>query len=293
MTAPPARAGRGRAPSLNPLAEEAQRRGLALLQPETARAPEFLAQFAALRPDLAVVVSYGQILPPAFLATPRLGCVNLHGSLLPRWRGASPVQAAILAGDAETGVCLQRVVSEVDAGAVLARRATPIAAHETAPELQARLAILGAELLRDFLDGLPAQAVALPPGDAQDPARVTHCRKIRKEQAALDWTRPAAELERFVRAMAGWPVARTHLPDGGVLLVHRARAVAPSARAVPGTLLEVGEEMLVACGEGALAVQEAQREGRARLSAAELVRGARLQAGERLGVYPGPADSLP
>ncbi len=291
VTAPPARAGRGRAPSVNPLAEEAQRRGLALLQPESARAPEFLAQFAALRPDLALVVAYGQILPPAFLATPRLGCVNLHGSLLPRWRGASPVQAAILAGDAETGVCLQRVVAELDAGAVLGRRATPIAAGETAPELQARLAELGARLLREFLDGLTPDLAALPHGEAQDPARVTHCRKIRKEYAALDWTRPAAELERFVRAMAGWPVARTHLPDGGVLLVHRARAIAPSASAAPGTLLELGAEMLVACGEGALAIQEAQREGRARLSAAELARGARLQAGERLGVYPGSADS--
>ena len=293
VTAPPARAGRGRAPSANPLAEEAQRRGVAVLQPESARAPEFLAQFAALRPDLALVVSYGQILTPAFLQTPRLGCVNLHGSLLPRWRGASPVQAAILAGDAETGVCLQRVVAELDAGAVLARRATPIGAGENAPELQARLAVLGAQLLREFLDGLPAESAALPPGETQDPARVTHCRKIRKEQAALDWTRPAAELERCVRAMAGWPVARTALPDGGVLLVHRARAAEGAAGAEPGALLAAGAEIVVASAPAPQAIQEAQREGRARLSAAELARGARLQAGQRLGGYPGPADSRP
>lgn len=290
VTAPPARAGRGRAPLPNPLAEEAIRRGLMLLQPESARAPDFLAQFEALRPDLAVVVSYGQILPRAFLTIPRLGCVNLHGSLLPRWRGASPVQAAIMAGDAQTGICLQRVAEELDAGEVLAQRATPIAAGESAPELQARLAALGAQLLREFLDGLSEDASALPAGVSQDAARVTHCRKIRKEQAELDWARPAADLERFVRAMAGWPVARTALPGGGVLLVHRGRVSRAEAAAVPGTLLEVGAEIVVACGSGALAIQEAQREGRARLSAAELARGARLQVGDRLGVYPGPAN---
>jgi methionyl-tRNA formyltransferase len=292
VTAPPGRAGRGRAPSINPLAEEAARRGLALLQPESARDLAFLAQFAALRPDLAIVVSYGQILPPVFLSTPRLGCINLHGSLLPRWRGASPVQAAILAGDAETGVCLQRVVAELDAGAVLAQRVTSIGPEESAPELQARLAGLGAQLLRDFLAALPANASALPAGEAQDAARVTLCRKIRKEQAALEWTRPATELQRFVRAMAGWPVARTMLPDGGVLLVHRSRLASEAAApAAPGTLLAVGEEIVVACGGGALAILEGQREGRARLAAAELARGARLQPGDRLSLYPGPAKS--
>lgn len=291
MTAPPARAGRGRAPSMNPLAAEAARRSIPVLQPESARDPGFLAQVAALRPDLALVVSYGQILPPAFLTIPRLGCVNLHGSLLPRWRGASPVQAAILAGDADTGVCLQRVVEELDAGAVLAQCATRIAEGENAPELSARLATLGAALLREFLDALPADAAALPPGEAQDPARVTRCRKIRKESAALDWSRPAEELDRAVRALAGWPVARTTLPDGGVLLVHRARPAPARGAAAPGTLLEIGAEITVACGTGALAILEAQREGRARQPAAEFARGARLRTGDRLGGYPGSPSS--
>jgi len=291
VTAPPARAGRGRSAAPNPLADEALRRGLHLLQPESARDPAFLAAFAALRPDLALVVSYGQILPPEFLAIPRLGCVNLHGSLLPRWRGASPVQAAILAGDAETGVSLQRVVAQLDAGAVLAQRATPLDESEGAPELQARLAVLGAVLLGEFLDSLPEDAAALPPGTVQAEEKVTICRKLRKEQAVIDWSRPAPELARFVRAMAGWPVARTVLPAGDALLVHRARSSGSAARAAPGTLLEIGPEILVACGSGALAILEGQREGRARLDAAELARGARLQAGDRLGGYPGPATS--
>lgn len=291
VTAPPARAGRGLVAAANEVADLAAARGVPTLRPARARDAEFLREFAAWRPDLAVVVAYGQILSREFLTTPRLACINLHGSLLPRWRGASPVQAALRAGDAETGVCLQRVVEELDAGEVLARRATPIGPREEAPALAARLAELGAALLREFLDALPEDASALPPGEAQDAARVTHCRKIRKEHATLDWSASADEVERFVRAMAGWPVARTALADGGALLVHRGRALAESSAAAPGTVLRLAPELVVACGAGAYVIEELQREGRARLSAVEFLRGVRLGPGDRLGGYPdAPAE---
>ncbi len=293
MTAPPARAGRGLAEAANELAAAAALRGLPVLQPASARDPAFLQHFSALRPDLAVVVAYGQILTRAFLAVPRLGCINLHGSLLPRWRGASPVQAALLAGDADTGVSIQRVVEALDAGAVLAARRLAIAPQEDAPALAARLAELGAHALREFLDALPDDLAALPAGATQDPAQVTICRKIRKEHAVLDWSRPAAAVDRFVRAMAGWPGARATLPAGGTLLIHRGAPELGPTRAASGTVLRADADLAVACGDGAYIVAEAQREGRARLSAAELLRGARLRPGDRLGGYPGSTIGRP
>jgi methionyl-tRNA formyltransferase len=291
VTAPPARAGRGRAAAVNPLAESAAARGVRVLRPESAHEEAFLAELEGLRADLGVVVSYGQILTQRFLASPRLGCVNVHASLLPRWRGASPVQAAILAGDARTGVCVQRVVEELDAGAVLAERATPIGEDEDAPALLARLSALGAELLREFLDGLDPAAAGLPPGRSQDPALVTHCRKLRKEHGVLDWSAPAAEIARRVRAFAGWPCARTALPGGEALLIHRGAALAePGGAALaepggaaPGAVLRAAERLIVACGAGAYEIFELQREGRARLTAREFLRGAALAPGDRLG----------
>lgn len=283
VTAPPARAGRGRGEAPNALAERAAARGVPTLRPVSAREEGFLSELEALRADLGVVVSYGQILTRRFLDAPRLGCVNLHGSLLPRWRGASPVQAAILGGDARTGVCVQKVAEELDAGAVLAERATAIGAEEDAPALFARLARLGAELLRDFLAGLDDAAAALPPGREQDSALVTHCRKVRKEHGVLDWSAPAVDIARRVRAYAGWPAARAVLPDGGTLLIHRGAAVAPPRAGMPGEVLAAGEELVIACREGAYRVDELQREGRARLSARDFLRGARIEPGARFG----------
>lgn len=281
VTAPPRRAGRGRREAENPLVTRAEAAGIPVLRPDSARDAGFQRDFAAWRPELGVVVSYGQILDEALLAIPDHGCVNVHGSLLPRWRGASPVQAALRAGDARTGVSLQRVVRELDAGAVLAERATAIGADEDAPSLTARLAALGAELLADFLrevgDG------PLPAGVEQDPALVTHCRKVRKEDGLLDWSWPAEEVERFVRAMAGWPVAQTTLPDGGGLRVHRGRLGGRGAGAA-GAVQVDGEEIGVICGDGGVyLLEEVQREGKARMAAADFQRGAGLQAGDLLG----------
>ena len=282
VTAPERRAGRGRKPAPNPLAELADARGIPVLRPESARDAEFQRAFADWSPDLGVVVAYGQILDDALLAIPAHGCVNLHGSLLPRWRGASPVQAALLAGDARTGVSVQKVVRELDAGAVLADAAVDVEAREEAPALTARLAALGAELLDGFLrevgDG------PLPAGAEQDAALVTHCRKVKKVDGALDWARPAAEVDRLVRAMAGWPCAQTALPDGDGLRVHRGDPVADApADAAPGTVLGVDDGLLVQCGAGAFRVTELQRDGRGRMAAEEFLRGSALAVGEVLG----------
>ena len=282
MTAPPRAAGRGRQAAANPLAELAAARGIPVLRPESAREAGFQRDFAAWRPQLGVVVSYGQILDDALLAIPAQGCINLHGSLLPRWRGASPVQAALLAGDSRTGVSLQRVVRELDAGAVLAERAVPIAEREEAPQLTARLAELGAALTVDFLAALGDDV--LPAGKAQDPAAVTHCRRLRKEDGHLDWQNPAPEVDRRVRAMAGWPVARTRLADGALLRIHRGQPLSAAAAAAPGTVVAADAEGIrVTCGDGTVyLVEELQREGRARLLAGDFLRGTPLIPGTRL-----------
>lgn len=282
VTAPARRAGRGRREAQNPLVVRAQAAGIPILRPERASDPGFLVDLARFRPDLGVVVSYGQLLRRELLDLPRFGCINLHASLLPRWRGASPIQAAILAGDERTGVCLQRVVLELDAGPVLAARETAIGPRETAAELAPRLAELGAELLRDFLDGIGAGP--LPPGRPQDEEAVTVCRRLKRSSARIDWTRSATEIDRLVRAMAGWPVAFTTLPDGEELRIHAGEPEARGSReADPGTILGVEAGITVACGEGVFRIQRLQRPGRAVLAAAEFLRGRTLRPGEILG----------
>lgn len=280
VTAPARRAGRGRAEAENPLVPLAEAAGVPVLRPESARAPAFLRALAACAPDLAVVVSFGQLLDQAFLELPRHGCVNLHASLLPRWRGASPIQAALLAGDTVTGVCVQEIVLALDAGPVLAARELPLAPRASAVELTPRLAELGADLLGDFLDRIGDGP--LPPGAPQDESRVTRCRKLLREHARLDWSRDALELDRVVRAMSGWPVAHTALPDGTPLLVHEASPLFEGASAAPGTILRAGPELLVACGGGDLSLERLQRPGKAPLAAAEFLRGVPLRAGEVL-----------
>lgn len=256
--------------------------GIPVLRPSSARDAEFQQDFAAWRPDLGVVVSYGQILNDAMLAIPTQGCVNIHGSLLPRWRGASPVQAALRAGDAVTGVSLQRVVRELDAGAVLAERTVELGAEDDASTLTSRLAELGAELVVDFLHELADGD--LPAGESQDLARVTHCRKIRKEDGVLDWNRSADEVERFVRAMAGWPCAQTSLPDGTGLRVHRGRR-GDGASGPVGSIASLDGEIGVICGDGNVyLIEELQREGRARMAAGEFLRGAGLRVEQQLEV---------
>jgi methionyl-tRNA formyltransferase len=283
LTQPDRARGRGQKVQASAIADLARARGIELLQPERAGAPEVLERLAAARPEALLVASYGELLGRELLELAPRGAWNVHASLLPRHRGASPVQRAILEGDAQTGVCVQRMVLELDAGDVLCEQRTPIEPDETAGELAARLAALGAELAVRALDSIES-------GDArpvpQDPARVTRCKKIKKGDGAIDWTRGADELVRLVRAMNPWPLARACTPAGEALALLRARALpgsaAPAPSGPPGGVLEAGPRLLVACGSGVLELLEVQLAGRRALPAPEFLRGNALRPGERL-----------
>lgn len=278
LTQPDRARGRGQKVQSSPVAELARARGIELLQPERANEPAVLERLAAARPEALLVASYGELLGRELLELAPRGAWNVHASLLPRHRGASPVQRAILEGDAETGVCVQRMVLELDAGDVLCEQRTPIGPEETAGELAARLAVLGGELASHALDLVESGTARPVP---QDPTRVTRCKKIKKGDGALDWSRGADELARLVRAMNPWPLARTSTPTGEALAVLRARAW-PEPRGAPGALLEAGPRLLVACGSGALELLELQLAGRRALPAPEFLRGSALRAGELL-----------
>ena len=289
ITAADSRSGRGRKPQSNPLVEAATQAGLPVLRPESAAESDFLSDFAALNPDLGVVVSYGQILPQEFLDIPRFGCINLHGSLLPRWRGASPIQSAILAGDSKTGVSIQRMVLALDAGPVLCEREVSIDARTTGPELFAKLASEGSGLLVEFIQSLRAEiddSGQFPQGLAQDQEAVTTCRKISPSDATIDWTASAIEIERLVRAMTGWPCARTVAPCGTQLKILSAAIcdeTEPNPASNPGVLVSVGQRLVVSCGEGLLEIGCLQRPGKTALDAVEFLRGFALQEGDCFG----------
>ena len=278
-TQPDRPAGRGRQPRLSPVKIAALDAGIPVRQPVSLRDPAVWSELAELAPDLLVVAAYGLILPPAVLAVPRLGCVNVHASLLPRWRGAAPIQRAILAGDAETGICLMRMEAGLDTGPVYARASCPIPRGTTGGELHDRLATLGATALRETLPALLADALAPAP---QDDARATYAPKLEKAEAELDWSRPAPELERRVLAFNPYPVAQTRL-NGQTLRVWRAWAEAEATAAPPGTVLREGAAgIAVATGAGVLRLTEVQLPGGRPLPAAAFLAARRL-AGRRLG----------
>lgn len=276
----PARAqGRGRKVAESSVAALAKEHGIELLEPESVREPAVLERLRALAPDVFLVVSYGEILRDEFLAIPRLVSLNVHPSLLPRWRGATPVPATLLAGDALTGVAIQRVARELDAGDLLLVRETSVRELETAGELLTRLADWSGELVLEALALVESGRAVYT---SQDHARATHCRKLTKESGRIDWTKSARELEHLVRAMNPWPGATTTLPDGTPLAVWRARAL-DSAPTTPGTILESSKRLLVAAGTGALELCEVQQPGKRALSAADWLRGARLAPLAQLG----------
>ncbi len=277
---PPRPAGRGHKERPCPVQAYAERRGWARRTPKTLKDGPEQQAFAALGLDAAVVVAYGLILPAAVLAAPRLGCVNLHASLLPRWRGAAPIQRAILAGDAETGVTIMAVDEGLDTGPILLREAVPIAATATAAELHGRLAELGARLMVEALDGLAAGRLESRP---QPEEGVTYAAKLKRGEGHLDWRRPAAELERAVRAFTPWPGAEFEVPGGQTfarIKVLAAEVVTGDPAAAPGTLLD--DRLTVACGEGALRLTRVQRAGKAAMDAEALLRGFPVAAGTRL-----------
>jgi methionyl-tRNA formyltransferase len=264
------------APEVKALALE---RGLPVLQPERVRDPGLVDALRALAPDLVVVAAYGRILPRALLDLPPRGCINVHGSILPRHRGAAPIAHAIMAGDAETGVSIMEMTDEMDAGDVLLVRRTPIAPDDTTGTLGERLAALGAVAIGEAIDGIRAGTLRAQP---QPPEGVTFAPKIEREQARLDWTRPAVELERVVRAMQPAPAAFTTAGDR-LLKVHRA-AFAPAAHGSPGSVLAAGGAGIdVATGDGALRLVEVQLEGKKRMAARAFLAGHPLPPGTRLG----------
>jgi methionyl-tRNA formyltransferase len=262
-----------------PVARSAKELGIGVFQPATLKDSAAVARLAEAAADVFVVVAYGKILPESVLELPRLGCVNVHGSLLPRWRGASPVQAALLAGDAETGISLMKMDAGMDTGPVYRSVATTIGPDEDAVSLSARLAAMGARLLVDYLPAIEDGELEPVP---QDDARATACPKISREDGRIDWTRPAGELARRARAFTPWPGVFAYR-GGARVKLSETRAVTRAERGVPGRVLDVGDEILFACGEDALSVRTLQTEGRRALPAREFARGERLAVGERFG----------
>ena len=264
-TQPPRPAGRGKGLRKSPVQVAAEALGLPVRHPDRLKSPEVQAEFAALRADAAVVVAYGLILPQAVLDMPRLGCLNIHASLLPRWRGAAPIHRAILAGDAETGVAIMQMEAGLDTGPVRLMKALPIGVEETTADLHDRLSALGAAMIVKVLGGLDR----FPPVP-QPEAGVTYAAKINKAEARVDWTRPAVEVDRLIRGLSVFPGAWT-LAGGERLKLLRSRVV--PGNGAPGQVLGA---LVIACGDGAVEVLEAQREGRRAGPAVEVLRGWQL-----------------
>ncbi len=265
LTQPDRAAGRGRRLRPSPVKQLALDAGIPVLQPTSLRGPESRSALAGYRPDLLVTAAYGLLLPPAVLAMPTHGCWNLHASLLPRWRGASPINQAILAGDAETGISLMQMDAGLDTGPVILQRAIPIGREESAGELHDRLSDLAAEVLLDALTRL--NTGRLPAARPQDEASATHAPLIRKSDAEIDWRAPARDIDRMVRAYQPWPVAWGRIGAVDGVRIHRSRAVDGAGKA--GEMLrDAGAgRLVIACGEGALEILELQMAGRKRVSA--------------------------
>jgi len=270
---PPRPAGRGQQEKRCAVHAFAEDGGIVVRTPATLKAPEDQAAFAALEADACIVVAYGLILPTAVLDAPRLGCLNVHASLLPRWRGAAPIQRAILAGDIESGVSIMQIDEGLDTGDVLLRGIIPITDETTAETLHDALIGLGAALMVEALDGLAAGTVTSTP---QPEDGVTYAAKLTRDEGRLDWQQPAVELQRQVRALNPWPgVWFDH--DGGRIKVLAADVVEAGGNESPGTLID--GELAVACGEGVLRLTEVQRAGKARQDASAFVRGFSMPPG--------------
>jgi methionyl-tRNA formyltransferase len=266
-TQPDRPAGRGRKLAASPVKQAALAAGIDVEQPESLKSADAQQTLAAYRPDLLVVVAYGLILPRKVLATPRLGCWNVHASLLPRWRGAAPIQRAILAGDTETGVDLMQMEAGLDTGPVLLERRTPITSQDTAGSLHDRLSALGSEALAEGLGRLLQGD--LPTARPQCEDGVVYAHKLDKAEAKLDFSRMASELERQVRAFDPWPVAEGII-EGEPLRIWSAQAIEREHHATPGNVLAAGREGIdIACGQGALRVTSLQRSGGKRISAVD------------------------
>ena len=279
VTQPDARAGRGRTLRPPPIKALAAEHGIPAIQPVRLRERAAIAQIASLKPDLQIVAAYGQLIPTEILDLPSHGSLNVHASLLPRWRGASPVQAAILHGDAEAGVTIMLVDETEDTGAIVRQRSTPIPATETAGSLSIRLASIGADLL---LETIPAWLDGSITPMPQDSSLATRARRVTKQQGRIDWSQSAEQIERHIRAYTPWPGAMTTLGSESVRIAQAFVSDATS-NATPGSILAVDDAIETATGIGALRVTRLQRAGKRELSAAEFARGARDLIGQRFG----------
>lgn len=266
---PPRPAGRGKKDRPSPVQQRAEALGLPVRHPQSLKGAEAQAEFAALNADVAVVVAYGLILPQAVLDDPQFGCLNIHASLLPRWRGAAPIHRAILAGDAETGVCIMQMEAGLDTGPVLLQEALTIGTEETTGSLHDRLSDVGARLIVDALAQLPD----LSP-EVQSDAGVTYATKIDKTEARVDWSQPAVQVDRLIRGLSPFPGAWCDVTGERVKLL-ASRVV--SGNALAGTVLQ---GFIIACGDGAVEVTIAQRPGKKAMSAEDVLRG--LDLGARL-----------
>jgi methionyl-tRNA formyltransferase len=264
---PPRPAGRGKADRPSPVQARAEALGLPVRHPVSLRSEVSQRDFAALGADVAVVVAYGLILPQAVLDAPRFGCVNIHASLLPRWRGAAPIHRAIMAGDRETGVCIMQMEAGLDTGPVLMREAVEIGAEETTADLHDRLRALGARLIVQALERLPGLTPEPQPAEG-----VTYAAKIDKAEARVDWSRPAVEVDRLIRGLSPFPGAWVEVNGERVKLL---RSRLAEGQGAPGQVLG---GFTVACGTGAVEITEAQREGKRPMPALDVLRGLILPA---------------
>ncbi len=291
VTQPDAPAGRGRALAASPVKQFALAHGLPVVQPESLKPPQEVQQLRRYAPDLIVVAAFGQILRRDVLSLPPRGCINVHASLLPRWRGASPISAAVAAGDTTTGITVMLMEAGLDSGPILTQRSEPIRAEDTTASLAERLSHLGADLL---VETLPRWLAGEIVPRRQDESQVTRCGQIKKEDGRIDWSLPAREIERHVRAMIPWPVAWTTW-QGRQLQIRRAGLVTneplePAVQATlgvattPGAVSVRGNNVSVRCGQGTLELLEVQLEGKRSMSAADLARGQRHFADARLGL---------
>ena len=281
-TQPARPAGRGLRSRLSPVEVAARELGLVVRTPKRLKDPAEVEILAGFRPDLAVVAAYGLILPKAILDVPRLGCINLHASLLPRWRGAAPIQRALLAGDQETGVTIFQMEPTLDSGPVLAMERIPITGRTTASDLHDALAELAARMVGPVIDDLASGRAAPQPQPVEG---VTYAAKLDKAEGHLDWSQPAFLLELQLRALNPWPGCWTEI-DGQRVLVLEGEVAGGAG--VPGELLD--DRLTIACGEGALRLTRVQRAGGRPMSAADFLRGFPLPVGARLG-SPCPATS--
>jgi methionyl-tRNA formyltransferase len=272
-TQPDRPAGRGRKLTASPVKVLALEHGIEVYQPESLKDPAAQEKLAALKPDLMVVAAYGLLLPKAVLETPRLGCLNIHASLLPRWRGAAPIQRAIIAGDTETGITIMQMDEGLDTGDMLYKLTTPIASDDTAETLHDRLATLGARAITEALDALQSGTLQ---GEKQDDNLACYAKKLHKEEAQINWHQPAMEIARQVAAFNPWPVAQSRHAEE-VLRIWNAEALDEQSSHTPGSVLRGAKQGIdVACGEGVLRITRLQRPGGKPQSAAEYLNAHKL-----------------